>query len=439
MKLWQRIVYGTGDWSLSSFNTFRQIFYAAFLTDVVGLEPRLASMAALVGVAWDAVNDPLVGVVSDRVRTGWGRRRPFLVLFAIPFGLAFVGLWWAPPWQSDWALLLHVALTYLITDTIQTFVSVPFYALTPELARDYDERTSLTAWRMFFNLAASLTVAVAGPVIVDTATASGATPTVAYLAAGGLFGFLGAIPPLLIAASLRERPDAVPEESPPLTEVLRGALRSRSFRWLTVLTLLNFTTFDMVGLMIPYYVTAWVAQGRDASYALLGVTLPLESAMLGSLIVVSVVFLPLWNLFAQRIGKRTAYLVAAVVWASAHVLMGLLPQGELGLAVALAAFTGIGVSAAHVLPDAMLPDVVDEDELATGRRNEGVYYGARNLFRKASGALAVFVALQTLGWCGYTRPEGEGWTPPCSPSASSPGLRGRSWSSAPASPPGATP
>ena len=93
LSFWTKLVYGTGDWSGSSYGTLRQIFYAIFLTDVVGLEPRLASVAALLGIIWDAVNDPLVGMLTDRVRTRWGRRRPFLLIFAIPFGLSFMLLW----------------------------------------------------------------------------------------------------------------------------------------------------------------------------------------------------------------------------------------------------------------------------------------------------------------------------------------------------------
>ena len=85
LPFWTKLIFGSGDWSISSFGTLRQIFYAIFLTDVVGLEPRLASIAALCGIIWDAINDPLVGLLSDRVRTRWGRRRPFLLFFAIPF------------------------------------------------------------------------------------------------------------------------------------------------------------------------------------------------------------------------------------------------------------------------------------------------------------------------------------------------------------------
>lgn len=92
-----KVIYGSGDWSLASFGTLRQIFYAIFVTDAVGLEPRLASVAALLGVIWDAINDPLVGALSDRVSARWGRRRPFLLLFTIPFGIGFLLLWWAPP------------------------------------------------------------------------------------------------------------------------------------------------------------------------------------------------------------------------------------------------------------------------------------------------------------------------------------------------------
>ena len=165
LSLWTKLVFGAGDWSVSSFGTLRQIFYAIFITDVVGLEPRLASIAALVGITWDAINDPLVGMISDRLKSKWGRRRPFLLWFSIPFGLGFVMLWWAPPFESQLALAAFVTLAFMVSDTFQTLVVVPLYALTPEITMDYDERTSLTGYRMFFNLFASLVVAVAAPAI----------------------------------------------------------------------------------------------------------------------------------------------------------------------------------------------------------------------------------------------------------------------------------
>src|SRR6185369_15464427 len=85
-----KLLYGSGDWGISSIGMLRSIFYAIYLTDVVGIEPRLASFGALAGIIWDAINDPIIGVLSDRMKSRLGRRRPFLLWFSIPFGISFV-------------------------------------------------------------------------------------------------------------------------------------------------------------------------------------------------------------------------------------------------------------------------------------------------------------------------------------------------------------
>ena len=401
LPLSTKIIYGTGDWSLSSFNTFRQIFYAIFLTEVVGLDPRIASLAAFTGFIWDAINDPLMGTLSDRVTTRWGRRRPFLLFGAVPFGLAFLALWWAPPWQSEWALAIHVTLAYVVADTLQTIVSVPFYALTPELTPDYDERTNLTTWRMLFNLLATLAVAVAAPEIVDWALAHGHTPQQGYLMVASLFGFLGVLPFLAIAAVVRERPDP-PQHDLSIVDTLRGAWRNRPFRYLIGLYMLNWITFDLVASMIPFFVL-WRVAGGDplAKFDLFGTPLAMESAMLGMLLVVAILALPAWAWVSARVGKRGTYLVSMALFAAGLTALFFVQPGSLDTSVWLAAFLGLGASAAHVIPYAMIPDVVDVDELETMTRNEGIYYGASNLIRKAASAFVLAFALQVIGWTGY--------------------------------------
>lgn len=407
LKRTWKVVYGTGDWSISSFNTLRQIFYAIFLTDVVGLEPRLASVAALLGVLWDAVNDPLVGLLSDRVRTRWGRRRPFLLFFSLPFGLAFLLLWWAPPWKSQLALAATVTLAYMLTDSVQTLVSVPFYALTPEIAPDYDDRTSLATYRMVFNLLASLATAVAAPMIVDTALRAGLSQQQGYLVVAAAFGGLAVLPFMLIVAVVREAPRDVGDEQPvvSLGYTVRAAWANVPFRYATGLYLLNWITFDLVAMMLPFYLVYWTAQGDLlASVNLSGMDLALESAVLGILLIVAVVALPFWNWMSGRFGKKTAYIVGMAFWAAVQLVILFVPAGEVGLVLALAVLAGIGVSTAHVLPDAIFPDVIDWDELRTRQRHEGAYYGLKNLMRKLTGALAIFCALQVLGWFGYQGP-----------------------------------
>ncbi|MBK9714983.1 MAG: MFS transporter [Kouleothrix sp.] len=296
---------------MASCNTLRQIFYAIFLTDVVGLDPRLASVAALIGVIWDAVNDPLVGTLSDNVRTRWGRRRPFLLLFAIPYALCFLLLWWAPPWQSQIALMIHVTLAFMISDTIQTLVIVPYLSLTPEIAPDYDERTALTGYRMFFNLLASLATAVAAPMIVDGCSGPASRPSRATWPPRRYSASPAALPFLVIFFGIRERTDERTPVAEPvsLRHTVRTLWANVPFRFATLLNMLNWITFDLVAPMLPFFLVYWVA-GGDLVYQvdLLGVKLAIESAVLGPMFVVAVIALPLWTWAAQRLGKRAAYI-----------------------------------------------------------------------------------------------------------------------------------
>ncbi len=386
---------------MASFNTIRQIFYAIFLTDVVGLPPALASFAALIGILWDAINDPIIGNISDHIRTRWGRRRPFLLIFSIPFGAAFVLLWWAPPWTTQLALMIHVTLAYMLADTLQTLVVVPFLTLTPELTEDYDERTSLTTYRMLFNLLASLAAAAGAPEIV----ASFPTPQQGYLAMSATFGILGAIPFLAIFLITRERFATHPTQPQPIIPALKAAWDNIPFRVATGLNLLNWVTFDLVALMLPYFIKYWIDNGQD---------LQLKVPLLGRLTTTSLVFfillttailaLPLWSHAAKHWGKRNAYIAGMSFWAIVQTAIITIMPGQHTYVLILALFAGISVSTAHVLPNALFPDTLEWDELRTGQRREGMYYGILNLTRKITGAIAIFLALQTLALFNYQTP-----------------------------------
>jgi GPH family glycoside/pentoside/hexuronide:cation symporter len=410
LSFWTKLLFGSGDWSISSFGTLRQIFYAIFITDVVELEPRLASIAALVGILWDAINDPLVGILSDRVHSKWGRRRPFLLWFSIPFGLGFVILWWAPPLESQVALAAFVTFAFMLSDTFQTLVSVPLYALTPEITLDYDERTSLTGYRMFFNLLASLATAVAAPAIVDAVLASGATQQQGYLVVSTLFGSLAILPLLLIFFLIRERKrsqqEIEQEQDFSFNRSVRTAWKNVPFRFATGLYMLNWITFDLVALALPFFIAYWVSGGNLLEKAL---GLPVESAVFALLLVTSVLVLPFWVWMSNRFNKHIAYVIGMSFWAVVQLLIFTIQPGQISYILVLSVLAGISVSTAHVLPDALFPDVIEWDELRTGRRQEGIYYGVKNFIRKLTGAFAIFIALQVLGWFGYQSPP-EGVT-----------------------------
>jgi len=404
---WKKIIYGSGQYGLAAFGMLRQIFYAIFLTDVIGLDPRLASIGALVGIIWDAVNDPLVGALSDRVRTRWGRRRPFLLLFAVPFGLSFVILWWAPPWHSQLALTAYVTLAFMLSDTFGTLVAVPYTAMTPEISHDYDERTSLAGYRMFFQLAASLTTAIAAPSIVDAALAAGMTQQQGYLIVAGMFGGISILPLFLIFFVIRGNAGNRPEAEPvALSAAIRTIWANVPFRFAATLNMLNWMAADLVALMLPYYLLYWIARGDLlASVTIFGLKLSLESGVLGLLLLTAILAIPFWTWVARRLSKRLTYLIGVTPWLLAYVLLCFVRPGQANLMLGISALAGIGLATGYILPEAIFPDVIEWDELLTRRRQEGIYYGIKNFVRKISGALAFFLALQILGWSGYRAPS----------------------------------
>lgn len=405
LSFWMKLLYGSGDWGISSMGMMRSIFYAIYLTDVVGLEPRLASFGALVGIVWDGINDPLIGLISDRIRTRWGRRRPFLLWFAIPFGLSFITLWSAPDWESQTALLVYVTLSFMLADTLQTLVGVPFLSLTPELTSDYDERTTLTSFRSFFQLAGALTVVLSAPAIVDLVITSGGSQQQGFMLVGAIFGGIGAIPLFLIGFFVRET--SMPEETEalPFRETLRAAWQNIPFRYAVGIHMLNWSAVDMIAVAFPYFLLYWVARGDLlASIHIFGFDLAYESAFFGILMLVCILFIPFWLWLARWQNKRQAYMLGMAFWVTVQLMVFTLQPGDTRYLLIIAALAGIGVSAAYTLPDSLFADVIEWDELRTRRRQEGVFYGIRTLIRKLTGALVIFVTLQLLGWSGYISP-----------------------------------
>jgi GPH family glycoside/pentoside/hexuronide:cation symporter len=405
LSFWKKILYGSGDWGLSTTGMLRSVFYAIYLTDVVGLDARIGSFAALVGIIWDAINDPLVGMISDRVRTKRGRRLPFLLWFGIPFGLSFVLLWWAPPWKSQAALAVHITLAFIVADTLSTLISIPFYSLTPELTASYDERTTLTSFRTFFQLTGALAVVIFAPMIVDAALQAGLTQQQGFVLVGTVFGGL-AIPPYLIMPFIfKER--TVTEEPKPISlrDMLRTAWANKPFRYVAGIHTLNWSAVDMVAVTFPYFSLYWLAQGDPlASVNFLGIDLAIESALLGTLMAVTVLCVPFWLWLSWRTNKRIAYIAGMLFWVTVQFVILTVQPGEVNRMLVLCVLLGFGLSSAYVLPDSIFPDIIEWDELRTGRRQEGIYYGARAFIRKMTGALTVFLTLQLLGWAGYQAP-----------------------------------
>ncbi len=258
LSFWTKIAYGLGDLAQSvGPGTVVPFWYLFFLTDVANLDPSLAGLTLLVGGVWDALNDPLIGSLSEHTRTRWGRRRPYLLFGALPYGATFVLMWIVPPIQNQTLLCLYFALVYILFDTAVTIVSCPYYALTPELTLDHDERTSLTIFRMFISIATGLMAAVGFSFILEAYP----DERTAFLIMGVAFGILFVLSILVTSLGTREREAFQVEPALPLLESLRFVLRNRPWRYTLGMRILSWIPANFASALLAYFLIYWINTG----------------------------------------------------------------------------------------------------------------------------------------------------------------------------------
>jgi GPH family glycoside/pentoside/hexuronide:cation symporter len=351
------------------------------------VKPAYAALAIFIGRTWDYINDPLIGFFSDRVRSRWGRRRPFLLFGFLPFGLMFAMMWYRPPTESQFLLCAYYALAYFLFDTSYTFVTMPYVALTPELTQDYDERTSLTTYRMAFSIIGSL-VAFIVPLMIIGAMRPENTGRVFTM--GIIFGAACALPLLLTFFGTREKPEYATQSQPSLRESLRAVWKNRPFLFAAGIFLFTWTAADIIQAFLLYFLK--YRMNMEAQ----------SDIILGAIFITALLVLPFWEWASRKTDKRKAYVAGMIFLSVIMVTLTFLgPSAGMPLILLMAILAGIGVSAIHVLTWAIIPDAIEVDELATGQRHEGVFYSLVSLFKKIASSIAIPLTLLVLDWSGY--------------------------------------
>ncbi len=389
-----KMLFSMGDLSTSIPLAILMFFQLYFLTDVARLRPDYAGWAVALPRLWDAVNDPLFGMMSDRLRTRWGRRRALLLFGAVPLGLSFILMWLVPPF-SQFGLAVYYALTFIVFDTAFTVVHVGYNSLTPELTSDYDERSSLNGYRMVFSISGTL-----GAIILATVLGWYITDTrLLFIILGVGLGLASIIPPLIVFKITHEKP--AEEQPEPLSwgQSMKMTLSNRPFRLVMGLYLLSWTTASILAAMLVYFANYRLRVPEQANYFVLLA----EGA--------AIFFIPFWVWVAKKLDKRRAFIIGSFTWI--FVLLGIsaLPADAIGLAYLLATLSGSGIAAAYVLPWSMIPDIIEHDQLKTGQRREGSYYAFASFFQKLATALALWGMGQALAYTGYMTPETSGALP----------------------------
>jgi len=382
----RKSVYAMGDFTVNTvLVSLSMVYVTYFLTQVAGLRPELAGLVQLIGRGVDAFTDPMMGRISDLSRWKLGRRRPFFLLGAIPFGLSFA-LLWTSPGGSQTELFVYYTALYVLLSMSMTVLAVPYLALLPEMATGYDARTSLHTYRNYGSVLGISAAIAFRPV----AEALGGGPS-GYALAGILYGVGAALPWLAVFGASWERADFQSRATAlSFREGILLLARHANFRRLTGLYLCSRITMDIAGAMLILYFSFVVGRSSDFEFTM------------GLFLAAVVCSLPVWLAISRHTDKSTLFLVGSVWWFLSFGLIYLADPGwPRWLLIGLAPIGGIGFAVVDLMAWSMLGEVVDEDDLATGERREGVYNGAFMFVRKLAGSIAVALALAILGWLGF--------------------------------------
>lgn len=380
-------IYGGGSLVIIGF------YYLHFLTDVLLITPHLAGIAFLISKIWDAISDPLMGILSDRTRSKYGRRRPYFLAGVILIFFSFAMLWYPVDFEKESHRFIYVLFSYLVFSSVITIVMVPYNALSSELTLDYDERTELTSYRVFFSSVSSLICAIVPLKIVKMFPDF----NLGYIVMGTSFGLLFALPFIAVFFSTSER-EEFQQKTTSLSPYRLFLLPFKTPTFINVLCmyLFAFVAMDVVMATVIYYMNYYLGRGNETEN------------VLGLMLACQIAALPVFVKVSELTDKRMTYKIA-MIFLIAVMLSGVfitpdMPNTSIYI---FAALTGFGSGGVIIMIYSIFPDIPDIDELYSGERREGLYSGIITLSRKVSSAIAIAGISTAISLAGYIAPVKE--------------------------------
>jgi oligogalacturonide transporter len=389
--LFNKLSYASGDiFGGGAFMIFSLLFMN-FLVLVEGMPVVATTVIIFIGRLWDAITDPIMGRISDKTRSRFGRRRIYFLIGVIPVYLSFVMLFYSFGIQSITAKIVYYTFSYMFFGTVFSIVMVPYNAILSDMTSDYNERTSFTTFRMIFSGGAALVCAVIPSIIIKSIGGehNGPDQIPGYLVMGLIFGAIFGGCWLVTFWGTSEK------KSLPAPEKI--TLKS----WISVFSNVAYRNFlgifisfqiavDLVLALFIFYIDIVVLQYHN--YEL----------VVGTLLVCTTLLMAVMGAIAKKKGKAFPLYIGLPVWMLSTIMFIWLDSSVPILVLCLlAALIAIGSSAGNLSTWSMLTDIYDIDEIRSGKRREGLYAGMTTFLRKFASGVAVLlmgIGLQAMGF-----------------------------------------
>jgi oligogalacturonide transporter len=394
-RLRNYISYGVGDFLGGGSFILIGTLYMFFMTEVVGMAPFWAGLLVFIGKLWDAVSDPLMGYISDRTRSRFGRRRVYFLAGMVPVFVFFAALWAPVKIQSQPALFSWYLLIFLLFSTAYTVLMVPYIALNAEISLDYKVRARFSGFKQLAaGFSGALCLIASQPIVKlfpDDQAHTG------YLVMGITYGLFFSLPWLAVYFGTWEPPlgpGAVRRQT--TAEILANfysVFKNRSFRVHIGMYVFAFAGMDCVMALFLYYLTYYLRQPAFFPRLMVFFVLAQGAA------------LPVYIKIGNVYGKGRAFMAGGVTWLAGLLVVLALPPAAPPLPVLIAGtvLLGAGICGATTMPWVMLPSIADVDELITATKRAGTYAGMMTLFRKTVSAAVMLTVGAVLGAIGFVK------------------------------------
>lgn len=413
----RKFAFALGGFMGMSTHTVVGFFLAPFLLEVAGISPYIVSICTFLGRAWDAVTDPTVGHFVNKTRSRWGMLRPWMMFGAFPCLACYFAIWIVPPWPMEYKAAYYI-LMYLAYQLFFSMFQVPYTSLTMHISPEPKDRDQATTYRMLVEgLAVMMGAVVQGfivdgitnpdenhsrcncslpdggksqPFVVNQSAANG------YMVAAAAITALGGICSLIVVLGVPEDKSAakLSTKGSSFFKNFLSVCKSKSYMFLTMMFLWAWMANNVN--QSNYILWLKYGFGREAEFKFLLLTL----------LCTTFVSTPFWYWLMVVIGKKYSFMLGLAVQLPWTIAQFFLPEDvptyvlHLGICSA-----SVGVGAVYLLPWAMLPDVIDEAHLRTGKRPDSVYYSFFVFFQKFGSGIAIALSTLALQYSGYSANE----------------------------------
>ncbi|HHY75812.1 MAG TPA: MFS transporter [Firmicutes bacterium] len=380
MQKCKDIAYSLGNFSAAVLGQTVSTFAIFYYVDVLKVPSAMIMTVMTWYGIWNAINDPLFGQISDKTKTRWGRRIPYILFLTFPLCLSFALLWMPPfPAGEVRALYIYYFAVIFVFDGLFTIVVLNWTALFPEMYPDLEDRARVSAIRQVLGILG---------LILGVALPSALSATIGWKAMGILFGALSMLTMYVSLWGAKERPEFAEDQGLGFIEALKATYINKSFITYLIPALLIQYTFEGLPAVVPFY-TKYVLKMDETQ----------TSVLLGALFIAAIPFAYVWGKLTSKLGPKKSLTIACLAYAAALVPFFFAETFVHGVLTCLA--LSFGLAGIMVLLDVFIADIADEDELKTGSRREGMYFGVNGFMIRLGISLNALIMGKVLDATGY--------------------------------------